>query len=95
MSQQGTDVAGFIDGSRIGRGQQLILLGWALGVGRLGGVLGPLLVGGMFALQWDVSSVFYAAIVPAALGAVTVLYVSRSAVRSTVAPPIPTVQPIH
>jgi MFS transporter, AAHS family, 4-hydroxybenzoate transporter len=56
-------------------------VGWALGVGRIGGVLGPLLVGGLFALSWTVSSIFVIAVIPPIIGAVAVLMLGSRTVR--------------
>lgn len=56
-------------------------VGWALGIGRIGGVLGPLVVGGLFALQWQVSSIFFVAIVPPIIGALAVLSLGAIAGR--------------
>ncbi|MFC7511969.1 hypothetical protein ACFQV4_23165 [Streptomyces thermocarboxydus] len=39
-------------------------VGWALGVGRVGGILGPILVGAALTLNWSPSAVFYAMAVP-------------------------------
>jgi MFS transporter, AAHS family, 4-hydroxybenzoate transporter len=56
-------------------------VGWALGIGRIGGVLGPLLVGGLFALNWAVSSIFVIAVIPPIIGAVAVLMLGSTAAR--------------
>lgn len=42
-------------------------IGWALGVGRFGSVIGPMLATGMLALGWSLNAVFYSAAVPAVL----------------------------
>jgi MFS transporter, AAHS family, 4-hydroxybenzoate transporter len=47
-------------------------IGWALGIGRLGGIGGPLLVGVMLAYQLSAASLFYAAAVPMLLAGVLV-----------------------
>lgn len=52
-------------------------VGWALGVGRLGGIAGPLVVGAALAAGWPVSTVFYAMAVPMLLAGVTVLVLGR------------------
>lgn len=53
-------------------------LGWSLGVGRLGAILGPPLggfvIGSQLGLEWN----FYAFAIPAVLGAVVILMVPRS-----------------
>jgi MFS transporter, AAHS family, 4-hydroxybenzoate transporter len=56
-------------------------VGWALGIGRIGGVLGPLLVGGLFALNWAVSSIFVIAVIPPIIGAAAVLMLGGTAAR--------------
>jgi MFS transporter, AAHS family, 4-hydroxybenzoate transporter len=47
-------------------------VGWALGVGRLGSVIGPMLVSALLVAGWSLSSVFYAACVPALLAAASI-----------------------
>mgnify|MGYP001172533253 CR=1 FL=1 len=47
-------------------------VGWALGVGRVGGILGPILVGAALTLNWSPSAVFYAMAVPMLAAGVTV-----------------------
>jgi AAHS family 4-hydroxybenzoate transporter-like MFS transporter len=47
-------------------------VGWALGVGRLGSVIGPMLVSALLVAGWPLSSVFYAACVPALLAAASI-----------------------
>jgi AAHS family 4-hydroxybenzoate transporter-like MFS transporter len=47
-------------------------LGWSLGVGRIGGVIGPLAVGEMLASGWTPSELFYAAAGPMLIGAVAI-----------------------
>ena len=39
-------------------------VGWALGIGRLGGIGGPLLVGVLLGYRFSAASIFYAAAVP-------------------------------
>lgn len=48
-------------------------LGWALGIGRIGGVLGPLLGGYLLSLKLPFPAYFYAFAVPAVLAAICVL----------------------
>ncbi|TQM14352.1 MFS transporter [Pseudonocardia kunmingensis] len=50
-------------------------LGWALGVGRLGAILGPLYGGAVLASGWGIEANFYAFAVPALLGALAMLFV--------------------
>ena len=56
-------------------------IGWMLGVGRIGGIVGPLAAAELIALQWSNQALFLAAAAPAALSAILVcllgLVVSR------------------
>ena len=58
-------------------------IGWSLGIGRIGGVLGPFMAGVMLADGWSPSGLFYAASVPMALGMLAIagmgLFYSRAA----------------
>jgi MFS transporter, AAHS family, 4-hydroxybenzoate transporter len=59
-------------------------VGWSLGIGRFGSVLGPMVGGLLIARQWSNSSLFIAAAVPALISAITILgigLVSKSSVR--------------
>ncbi len=47
-------------------------LGWSLGVGRIGGVLGPLLAGQLLTAGWTPSALFYAASIPMIAGALSI-----------------------
>ncbi len=47
-------------------------LGWSLGVGRIGGVIGPLAAGEMLASGWTPSELFYAAAGPMLIGAAAI-----------------------
>src|SRR5450830_241525 len=47
-------------------------IGWALGIGRIGSVLGPVIGGQLIAMQWANSSLFIAAAVPAIISALMV-----------------------
>jgi AAHS family 4-hydroxybenzoate transporter-like MFS transporter len=47
-------------------------VGWALGVGRIGGIFGPIVVGLAISADWSYSSVFYALAVPMLLAGATV-----------------------
>jgi MFS transporter, AAHS family, benzoate transport protein len=50
-------------------------LGWALGVGRLGAICGPLYGGAVLAAGWGLEANFYAFAVPAVVGALAMLIV--------------------
>ena len=47
-------------------------VGWALGIGRLGGIGGPLLIGLLLSYQLGAASLFYAAALPMALAGISV-----------------------
>jgi AAHS family 4-hydroxybenzoate transporter-like MFS transporter len=47
-------------------------LGWSLGIGRIGGVIGPLAAGEMLAAGWTPSELFYAAAAPMLIGAAAI-----------------------
>jgi MFS transporter, AAHS family, 4-hydroxybenzoate transporter len=59
-------------------------VGWALGIGRLGGIAGPLLVGALLAHQLSVGNLFYAAAVPMLLSGVLIVLLGKSTVHSPV-----------
>ncbi|OUL89995.1 MFS transporter [Paraburkholderia hospita] len=48
-------------------------IGWSLGIGRIGSVIGPLIGGQLIALNWTNASLFHAAAVPALCSALLVL----------------------
>lgn len=52
-------------------------VGWALGMGRLGGIGGPLAVGWALSAGWTPSQVFYAAGVPLLIAAIAILIIAR------------------
>ena len=62
-------------------------LGWALGIGRVGAILGPIY--GAFVLEsgWGLDANFYAFALPAVVGAVAMLLVPRGALPDRVADP--------
>ena len=47
-------------------------LGWALGIGRIGGVLGPAIAGPLLDAGWSPADLFYASAVPMLIGAVAI-----------------------
>jgi MFS transporter, AAHS family, 4-hydroxybenzoate transporter len=47
-------------------------LGWSLGIGRIGGVIGPLAAGELLTLGWAPGELFYASAAPMALGAAAI-----------------------
>jgi AAHS family 4-hydroxybenzoate transporter-like MFS transporter len=52
-------------------------IGWALGIGRLGGIAGPLLIGALLAYQLGAANLFYAAAVPMLLAGVLVALLGK------------------
>jgi MFS transporter, AAHS family, 4-hydroxybenzoate transporter len=52
-------------------------LGWSLGVGRVGGVLGPFLAGQLLGLGWSPGDLFFAATGPLILGAAVISAMGR------------------
>jgi AAHS family 4-hydroxybenzoate transporter-like MFS transporter len=59
-------------------------LGWALGVGRVGSIVGPTIGGLMLATGLDARHVYLVCIVPALAGAVSVALLPRRAASSAV-----------
>ena len=62
-------------------------IGWALGVGRFGSVIGPAVGGVLLAAGWSIPSVFIAAGLPSLIGAASVFTLGRI-VAATPAPPL-------
>ena len=52
-------------------------LGWGLGIGRIGAILGPLAVGYLLTAGWAPSSVFVATALPMLVGATAILTMGR------------------
>ncbi|PVX61086.1 MFS transporter [Paraburkholderia unamae] len=52
-------------------------IGWSLGVGRIGSVVGPVLGGALMHLQWSSSSLFLAAAVPACVSLAGIVAIHR------------------
>ena len=48
-------------------------VGWSLGIGRIGSIVGPLIGGAMLALQWTPQQIFQAGAIPALIAAATVI----------------------
>lgn len=55
-------------------------VGWALGIGRAGGIVGPLIIGGALASGWSAETLFLALVVPSAICGLIVLYLGRRSV---------------
>jgi AAHS family 4-hydroxybenzoate transporter-like MFS transporter len=56
-------------------------VGWALGIGRLGSVVGPILGGVLLALEWPMSRLFLVAAIPSLAAACAIFLMSR--IRTT------------
>jgi AAHS family 4-hydroxybenzoate transporter-like MFS transporter len=52
-------------------------VGWSLGVGRIGAIVGPLIGGAMLQMQWTPRQIFLAGAVPALVSAATVILSGR------------------
>ena len=52
-------------------------VGWALGVGRIGAIVGPYIGGLMIAAKWSNQQLFLAAAVPAAISAITLMILTK------------------
>jgi len=61
-------------------------MGWALGVGRIGSIVGPILGGIMLSLQWDLQQIVLAGTVPARCAGLAILAGSRLQQASTALP---------
>jgi AAHS family 4-hydroxybenzoate transporter-like MFS transporter len=52
-------------------------VGWALGIGRIGGILGPIIIGAALSAGWSAGAVFYAMAVPVLAAGLAVLVLDR------------------
>jgi AAHS family 4-hydroxybenzoate transporter-like MFS transporter len=52
-------------------------LGWALGIGRIGAIIGPLAVGYLLTGGWSAAAVFAATAIPMLLGALSIVSMGR------------------
>ncbi len=68
-------------------------VGWALGIGRAGSIVGPLVGGALLALHWGTVPLFLAAAVPALCAAVAALGLSMATRQDRSAPTSPTPAP--
>jgi AAHS family 4-hydroxybenzoate transporter-like MFS transporter len=71
-------------------------VGWALGIGRIGSIVGPLIGGMMLAQRWPLATIFLAAAIPAVCGSAAIYLMGRtgqgtagSAVASFASAPTP------
>jgi AAHS family 4-hydroxybenzoate transporter-like MFS transporter len=51
-------------------------VGWALGIGRIGSIVGPVLGGLMLSLNWEIKDIFLATSIPALIAAIAILMLS-------------------
>lgn len=52
-------------------------VGWALGIGRLGGIAGPFVVGLLYTAKWQSDRIFYVAAIPVLFAALAVFVMGR------------------
>lgn len=57
-------------------------VGWALGIGRIGSFIGPLIGGALLAVQWPSSAILAIMGIPALLAAVALILLERNTARS-------------
>jgi MFS transporter, AAHS family, 4-hydroxybenzoate transporter len=57
-------------------------IGWCLGVGRVGAIIGPVIAGELLTLKWPTSSLFLAAAVPALIACVFMFSLRWAGIRS-------------
>jgi len=62
-------------------------IGWSLGVGRIGSIVGPVLGGELIRMNWSNSDIFIAVAVPAAVSAVMLLLMGTGARREGASEP--------
>jgi MFS transporter, AAHS family, 4-hydroxybenzoate transporter len=53
-------------------------VGWALGIGRIGSIVGPILGGTMLSLHWPLSTIFLAAAIPSLIGSGAIFLMGRT-----------------
>jgi len=61
-------------------------VGWSLGIGRAGSIIGPVLAGQLIRLQWSNTALFVAAAVPALASCLMVVFLSRASGKSRIVP---------
>jgi len=55
-------------------------VGWALGIGRIGSIVGPIFGGVMLSLHWPLTTVFLAAAIPSFIGGASIFLMGRAQV---------------
>ncbi len=58
-------------------------VGWALGIGRIGSIAGPVFGGMMLALHWPLATIFLAGAIPALIGSAAIFLVGVARTRNT------------
>jgi AAHS family 4-hydroxybenzoate transporter-like MFS transporter len=53
-------------------------VGWALGIGRIGSIVGPIFGGIMLSLHWPLTTVFMAAAIPSLIGSGAIFLMGRT-----------------
>jgi len=61
-------------------------VGWALGVGRIGAIVGPVLGGALIGLNWSNQSLFHTVAIPAVISALLLLAIGRDADHRSAVP---------
>jgi AAHS family 4-hydroxybenzoate transporter-like MFS transporter len=64
-------------------------LGWALGIGRIGGVAGPFAAGLLLTAGWSPAQLFYASAIPMLIGAVAIALMAQFYGHGGVQSPVP------
>jgi AAHS family 4-hydroxybenzoate transporter-like MFS transporter len=52
-------------------------VGWSLGIGRAGSIVGPIVAGNLMSLHWSPANLFFAAAVPALMSCIMLIALSR------------------
>lgn len=58
-------------------------VGWALGIGRIGSIVGPIIGGIMLSQHWPLTSIFLAGAVPALVGSTAIFLMGRTQVSAS------------
>jgi len=59
-------------------------VGWSLGIGRAGSIIGPVVAGQLIRLQWSNTALFIAAAVPALASCLMLVFLSRASTRNRI-----------
>lgn len=59
-------------------------IGWSLGIGRIGSVVGPMLGGVLLGLKWENTTIFFVFAIPALISAIMLVLMGQSAPNSSV-----------